>query len=132
MSRRRIRLVVLLASGVALLCAIAVRLDTADVSAIVASTVVSGILVAVVRNLFVRKAALHSPHLYYVALAFSVAGGALMYTVLAPFPCLRPWHVRLLYSVIASASTVLSMILLARLMKVSILPWEQDDGLPRF
>ena len=47
MSRRRTRLVVLLASVVTLLCAIAVRLDTEDVDAIVAGVAVSGILVAI-------------------------------------------------------------------------------------
>lgn len=127
MSKRQIKLVVIFGSATVFLAAIAASQNTQEAYAIMVTGAVSSIMVAVTRTIFVKKAAPRSPYLYYVALALSTAAGVLAGTVLAPFTCMRPWGVKLLVSVIASASIVLPTLLLARLMKVSILPWERNN-----
>jgi uncharacterized membrane protein YoaK (UPF0700 family) len=126
MSKKRIRLVVVFGSIVVFLAAIAVSQNVQEAYAIAVTGAVSSIMVAVTRTIFAKKAVPRSPYPYYVALALSTAAGILAGTMLTPFICLRPWGVKVLVSAIASVLIVVPTLLLARLMKVNILPWEQD------
>ena len=128
MSKRQVGGLVALLSVIVFLSASVIEQKAEDTIAVLVGAAVTAALLVVTKNIFVRKAALHSPYLYYVALSLALALGFLVYTVLEPSPLLSSWSVRLLVGVIVSISIILPYLLLARLMKVNTLPWERDNG----
>ena len=134
MSKRQIGWLAIFVSVIAFLANSAIKQDIEETRAILAGVVVSSVLLVVVENVFTRKVTLRSPWLYYTGWLLSLALGFLVYIVLAPLPLwVSPWSVKLLLSVIASTSIVILTLLLARLMKINLPPWERgnSDGIVR-
>lgn len=129
MSKKRIGWLIIVFSVVAFLAASAIKQNIRETKAIVVCVVVSGVLLLIVEKIFARQALLHSPCLYYMAFSLSLFLGFFAYTLLAPLPSwISPWSAKLLLSAIASMSIVFWSFLVAKLMKVNLLPWERDNN----
>jgi hypothetical protein len=127
MPKKWIGLLIVLVSLAAALGLTAVGSGMKEASALLIGMAICYALSAIVRSIFTKRTDLHSPLLYYTAWSFALTLGWLVYTVLTPSPWLSQWGVKLLVSIVASVIAVPSVVLLARSMKVKILPWEREN-----
>ena len=127
MSRKWIGLLIVLVSLAAVLGLTGGGSGMKEASALLVGMAISYALSVIVGSIFTKRADLHSPLLYYAAWSFAVMLGFLVYTALSPSPWLSQWGVKLLVSIVASVVAVASAVLLARSMKVKILPWEREN-----
>lgn len=126
-NKKQMGLMVISISIIAFVGAMVIDHREQELYGVLAGIVVSGISWAITDNVFVNKTGLHSALLYHVSIIILVTLGFLTYAILASVPPMSPLGVKLLLSILASITIVLSYLFIAKLMKVNTVPWNRID-----
>ena len=125
-SKKKMRIIIVM-SSIALVVAIAIEYREQGLYAILAGITASGLWL-IRDNVFVKSLTLRSQLFYHATTIVVVTLGFLIYALLASFPPMSSWGLKLVLSILASISVTLSCLFLARLMKVNTVPWRENDN----
>lgn len=93
--------------------------------AIVGLVLVSGLATLLVESVFYRIKKLHSRWCYYVALCIASGLGFGVFSMLAPYTWVSYWWAKIVFCLVASISISLNIMLLEKISKSSVVPWER-------
>ncbi|MDY0019330.1 MAG: hypothetical protein RBT47_04935 [Anaerolineae bacterium] len=126
MSKKEGMLLTILISVIAIAASGLIKEDFGESFSLVALLAVMAPLLLLVDSMFSRHPSWRSRCLYYLSITFASTMGFMAFTQFSPYSKLSPWWVKIVVSLVASLSIVLSFIALEKISGISIIPWERE------